>query len=174
MSHSASARADSADGISRRTHKLPNRKLLLDRLAVASEAARRRNRVLRSSSSISTISSRSTVDGHAFGDQVLSAVARRLHKTARASDTVARIGGDEFAVLMPDVVSREQAETVAANLVAAFGEPLNLGGKSVNITASIGIALSTDHNVGALALLEGADRAMYEVKRSGRNGYRVR
>lgn len=155
--------------------KLPNRKLLLDRLAVAIEAARRRESgVALLFIDLDDFKPLNDRYGHAFGDQVLSAVARRLHKTARASDTVARIGGDEFTVLMPDVTSREQAETVAKKLVAAFSEPLNLAGKSVTMTASIGIALSTDHDIGALALLESADRAMYDVKRSGRNGYRVR
>jgi diguanylate cyclase (GGDEF)-like protein len=155
--------------------KLPNRKLLLDRLAVAIEAARRRGSgVALLFIDLDDFKPLNDRYGHAFGDQVLSAVARRLHKTARASDTVARIGGDEFTVLMPDVTSREQAEVVAAKLVAAFGEPLSLGGKSVSVTASIGIALSEDQDIGALALLENADRAMYEVKRSGRNGFRVR
>jgi diguanylate cyclase (GGDEF)-like protein len=155
--------------------KLPNRKLLLDRLGVAIDVARRRESgVALLFIDLDEFKPLNDRHGHAFGDLVLSEVAGRLRATARASDTVARIGGDEFTVLMPDVSSREQAETVAGKLVEAFRKPLEVGGRMIKITASIGVAVTTDHDVDPDMLVEYADRAMYEVKRGGRDGYRVK
>jgi len=155
--------------------KLPNRKLLLDRLGVAMDVARRRETgVALLFIDLDEFKPLNDRYGHAFGDLVLAEVANRLRVTARASDTVARIGGDEFTVLMPDVSSREQAEIVAGKLVEAFREPLDVGGRSVKITTSIGVAVSSDHDVDSDTLVEYADRAMYEVKRGGRDGYRVK
>jgi diguanylate cyclase (GGDEF)-like protein len=155
--------------------KLPNRKLLLDRLAVAIAASRRRESGIAllfiDLDEFKPINDRF---GHGFGDLLLTAVAERLGSIARASDTVARIGGDEFTVLMPDVASREHVETVAKKFVAAFQEPFEVEGRSVQMTASIGVSISTDQEVGPNELVEHADLAMYEMKRAGRNGYRVR
>ena len=111
--------------------KLPNRKMLLDRLAVAIDLARRRE------SGVALL----FIDLDEFkplNDLLWSRVRRpgplgggaaTCARTARASDTVARIGGDEFTVLMPDVTSRDQAETVARKLVAAFREPFDVRGQ---------------------------------------------
>ena len=155
--------------------KLPNRKLLLDRLAVAIAGARRRESggalLFIDLDEFKPINDRY---GHGFGDLVLAAVAARLEAMARMSDTVARIGGDEFTVLMPDVTSKEQVETVARKIVAAFQEPFEIDGRAINVTASVGVAISTDNTMGPATLVEHADMAMYEMKRQGRNGYRVR
>lgn len=153
---------------------LPNRKLLLDRLMVALNTARRRGSgVALLYIDLDRFKPLNDRYGHAFGDLVLSAVAQRLRQTARASDTLARIGGDEFTLLMPDVTNPEQVETVAAKLVEAFREPLEVSGQLVHITASIGMTISIDHDLDPQTLIDKADTAMYEMKRSGRNGYRV-
>jgi diguanylate cyclase (GGDEF)-like protein len=152
--------------------KLPNRKLLLDRLKVAIEGARRRERgVGLLFIDLDKFKSLNDQYGHAFGDLVLAAVARRLESVARASDTVARIGGDEFTVLMPDITGRDQVHVVACKLVAAFQEPFEVDGRTITITASIGVSLSTQDDAGPDLLLQRADSAMYGTKRAGRNGY---
>lgn len=153
---------------------LPNRKLLLDRLRVAIEAGKRRKMgVALLFIDLDNFKALNDRYGHAFGDLVLSAVAKLLVLSVRASDTVARIGGDEFTVLMPEVANREQAEVVAHKIVEALREPVGINGRAITITASVGVTISTDHDVGPHALLELADKAMYRVKREGRDGYRV-
>jgi len=153
---------------------LPNRKLLLDRLRVAIEAGKRRKMgVALLFIDLDNFKALNDRYGHAFGDLVLSAVAKLLVLSVRASDTVARIGGDEFTVLMPEVANREQAEVVAHKIVEALREPVGINGRAMTITASVGVTISTDHDVGPHALLELADKAMYRVKREGRDGYRV-
>ncbi len=104
--------------------------------------------------------------GHAAGDELLRAVATRILQEVRESDTVARVGGDEFAVILPDVATREDAEMVAGKIRAALGEPFDLGGKkrSVDIGSSIGIALYPADGPDADALIKAADVAMYRVK----------
>jgi diguanylate cyclase (GGDEF)-like protein len=152
--------------------KLPNRKLLLDRLEVAIEGAHRRGRgVGLLFIDLDKFKSLNDQYGHAFGDLVLAAVAQRLESVARASDTVARIGGDEFTLLMPDITGRDQVHVVACKLVSAFQEPFKVDGRLVTITASIGVSLTTEHDKGSDGLLERADSAMYGTKRAGRNGY---
>lgn len=108
--------------------------------------------------------------GHDFGDQLLCAIAQRLQECARASDTVARLGGDEFAILM--VGGREESEALAQRLVEVMRQPVRILGQEFRVSLSIGIALypNDDQDVGAL--MSKADAAMYEVKTSGRNGYR--
>lgn len=153
---------------------LPNRKLLLDRMNMAMEAARRRGcGVALLFIDLDNFKPLNDRYGHAFGDAVLAAVARRLVHNARASDTVARLGGDEFAMLVPDVSSGEQAELVAKKMVDAFCEPFGVNGRSVTLSASIGVTLSAEHDCAPLDLLDLADKAMYETKRGGNGGYRV-
>jgi diguanylate cyclase (GGDEF)-like protein len=153
---------------------LPNRLLLLDRLGIALATSRRRDTgVALLFIDLDNFKTLNDNHGHAFGDMVLVSVGRRLLETARASDTVARIGGDEFMVLMPDAISRDQAETVARKIVDALREPLVIDGRPVVVTASIGVTASAEHHVDAKELLALADHAMYEMKREGRDGYRV-
>jgi diguanylate cyclase (GGDEF)-like protein len=152
---------------------LPNRKLLLDRLGVAIDVGKRRKTgVALLFIDLDNFKPLNDRYGHAFGDLVLSAVGKLLIMSVRSSDTVARIGGDEFTVLMPDVANREQAEVVASKIVESFHEPVGINGRAITITASVGVTVSTDHDVGPHALLELADKAMYQMKRSGRDGYR--
>lgn len=111
--------------------------------------------------------------GHEMGDMLLKEIADRLRQSVRNGDIVARLGGDEFLVLVSDVVSREGAETVARRILASLREPFVLGDREFHTSASIGIALFPEHGDEAESLILQADNAMYEAKRSGRDGYRV-
>ncbi|GAB1483774.1 hypothetical protein MASR2M78_25900 [Treponema sp.] len=109
--------------------------------------------------------------GHAVGDQALIAVAARLKQALRASDVVARVGGDEFIALVADVEDEKAAELVAKKLVDAFNEPINLDGKQCKLGLSIGIALYPGDAQKSDELIRRADEAMYIVKRSGKRNY---
>ena len=107
--------------------------------------------------------------GHAVGDELLKGVAARLQRQVRASDTVARVGGDEFTVILLDIARREDAETVARKIIAALGMPFQLGSpaRSVSIGISIGIAVYPGDAQDADALVTAADTAMYSAKEAG-------
>jgi diguanylate cyclase (GGDEF)-like protein len=153
---------------------LPNRKLLLDRLDMALAGAQRnKTHVALLFVDLDDFKVINDRHGHAFGDELLVAVGARLRDGARRSDTVARFGGDEFTVLMPDVAGKDQVRTVAEKLVASARQPIEVAGRRVTITASIGIAVTGDIPMDANELLSRADAAMYQVKRAGRNGYRI-
>ena len=107
--------------------------------------------------------------GHAAGDELLQQVALRLSGRMRDSDTVARMGGDEFAVILSDLVEGGAAEPVAANLVVRLAEPFVLGCGASEISASIGVALYPLHAKDAETLVKYADMAMYAAKRAGKN-----
>ena len=108
--------------------------------------------------------------GHAAGDDVLKEIARRLRVAARASDTVARIGGDEFVLLMEDVAGLADCTTLARRLVETVGQPIEVAGQPVQVFASIGIVVHPDH--GHKDKLVGhADAAMYAAKSAGGNTY---
>jgi len=153
---------------------LPNRKLLLDRLEMALAGGRRRGtRVALLFIDLDNFKPINDRYGHAFGDELLIAVGARLRDSARRTDTVARIGGDEFTVLMPEVTSSEQVRTVAEKLIEALSTPFEVDGRRISTSASMGVAITDDSMFTAEALLERADMSMYQVKRAGRNGYRI-
>jgi diguanylate cyclase len=102
--------------------------------------------------------------GHHYGDQLLVQVGQRLQAALRQVDTVARLGGDEFAVLLPRIASAEGAVAVARKLQAALEEPFPLDGLTVDVEASIGVALYPDHGNDPEELLQRADIAMYTAK----------
>ena len=103
--------------------------------------------------------------GHAAGDKALQEVARRLREHVRASDVVARVGGDEFALVLEGVKSRAAAEEVAAKLIRAIGEPMQPVPSAPRVGVSIGVALWPEDGSSASTLLQMADRAMYRMKR---------
>jgi diguanylate cyclase (GGDEF)-like protein len=105
--------------------------------------------------------------GHLAGDQALVELGTRIRRVVRADAVVARIGGDEFALLLEDLDDAGQATAVADRLLAAIDRPLVIAGVERRIGASIGIALSSDDLAEAPDLLAAADRAMYEAKRAG-------
>jgi diguanylate cyclase (GGDEF)-like protein len=109
--------------------------------------------------------------GHDAGDEVLREVAKRLTSSVRETDTVARVGGDEFLFIAGGLRSAENATLVAEKLVRLVAQPMEIRGKQVHIGASIGIAISPDHGAEGDALIKRADEAMYRVKNSGKCGF---
>jgi diguanylate cyclase (GGDEF)-like protein len=107
-------------------------------------------------------------EGHTVGDRLLEAVARRIEATIRASDAAARMGGDEFSILLVDA-DQDNAEETAQRLVARLAEPYE--GICSPVSASIGIAIYPTHGQDICALLENADRALYAAKHGGRNTF---
>ena len=113
--------------------------------------------------------------GHAAGDAVLKQFAVRLSASVRATDTVARLAGDEFVVILEGLHGDDEPQIVARKIIAQVARPIEVEGSLVDVTTSVGIAM---HDAGRgditpEALLERADEALYEAKRAGRNTYRV-
>ena len=111
--------------------------------------------------------------GHSVGNQLLQAVVKRLQACLRPRDTLARMGGDEFTILFPDIDSKEQAANLAERILGAFAEPFNVGGRLLPVQASIGVAVHPEDGDEADELFRHADTAMYQAKASGRNTYVV-
>ena len=110
--------------------------------------------------------------GHAIGDQVLQELGSRLQNSLRESDTVARLGGDEFVIILENIHNKEDVSKIAQKLLKSISQPLKIGELTFEITASIGIQLAEKRNLPAVDLLRQSDYAMYQVKDSGKNGYR--
>lgn len=110
--------------------------------------------------------------GHKAGDEVLVQAARRLLSCIRYKDIVARLGGDEFAILLPDIESFADAEFVAKRVISTIAEPFYCEGVSCSLGVSIGISLYPVDTEDNDKLLQYADKAMYSVKRDGKNNYR--
>jgi diguanylate cyclase (GGDEF)-like protein/PAS domain S-box-containing protein len=151
---------------------LPNRGLLADRFAQMIEQARRRGLIL-SALFVDLDDFKSVNDtlGHAAGDDLLKEAARRLAEAVRQGDTVARISGDEFALVLADLSRQEDAALVAQKIVERLAAPFQIGGHEVLVTASLGIASYPADGHDAESLLGAADAAMYRAKQSGRNTY---
>jgi diguanylate cyclase (GGDEF)-like protein len=146
---------------------LPNRVLLHDRLQQAINASRRHGRAL-ALLMVDLDDFKQVNDdyGHESGDLVLRRVARCLEASVRSSDTVARLAGDEFAIVLPDCRSRESAEQTAAKIAAAVQQPIVLGDLQVAVGGSVGLAVFPDDGEDSDSLLNVADLAMYRAKRS--------
>jgi diguanylate cyclase (GGDEF)-like protein/PAS domain S-box-containing protein len=151
---------------------LPNRALLNDRLAQALVATGRNG----TSGSLMILDLDRFKDindtlGHSTGDLLLKAVSGRLTNLLRKSDTVSRMGGDEFVLLLPSVATTVGAATIAGKIVRAFRKPFVCDGHTLKVTASIGIAVFPEDGSDAENLLKNADIALYRVKEGGRNGF---
>ena len=109
--------------------------------------------------------------GHDAGDALLTAVGKRMQKQVREGDTVARIGGDEFAAVLGHAMNHQAAAEVAGRIIEAVRDPFEFQGHSIQVGASIGIAFYPQDATEADALLALADKAMYEVKRTGKNSF---
>ena len=149
---------------------LPNRLLFRDRL-VNSLAHAQRNRVGLAVMVLDLDRFKLVNDslGHSLGDRLLSDVARRLQSALRASDTISRIGGDEFSVLLPEVVNAEAVAGVARKILDSLARPFRVDGHDLFVTASIGIGCFPSDGTDAETLLKSADTAMYRAKELGRN-----
>ncbi len=153
---------------------LPTRTLLHDRLHMSLSRANRENtKVGLLMVDLDNFKRVNDLMGHHIGDELLKSVARKLQATLRASDTVARMGGDEFVVLLADMHDVSEAETLARKIVTALATPVVLNGHTLNPTASVGICVYPDNAENAEALLKNADVAMYHVKADGRNGFQT-
>ncbi|NEX63728.1 bifunctional diguanylate cyclase/phosphodiesterase [Noviherbaspirillum galbum] len=155
--------------------QLPNRRLLMDRLALLHAAAQRNNQIgAVLYIDLDHFKNVNDARGHATGDALLQQVAKRLSLLMRAEDTVARIGGDEFVVLIPDLGNELQscgqhAMAVADKIREALGQPFDINGQAYSAAASIGVTMLPKPNQTAEDLLREADTAMYRAKQSGRN-----
>ncbi len=150
---------------------LPNRTLLVDRIQHILTRLKR-NSGLNTAILFIDIDNFKTINdnlGHGFGDDVLVSISERLLDVCRASDTVARIGGDEFVVLMEELTATEEAKFFADRLVQGLREPLNVQNRELNLSASIGLVLVDDPDVSVEGILGDADIAMYEAKQSGKS-----
>ncbi len=153
---------------------LPNRTLFADRLEQAFERLRRRRNALASILFIDVDHFKHINDtlGHQAGDELLIAVAQRIHEAVRPTDTVARRSGDEFVVLLDEIASERDAIATAERIAAGFSRPFVLGSSTHFVTASLGIALA-DGYMSPGELLENADAAMYRAKERGRARYEL-
>ena len=144
---------------------LPNRALFFAHLEKALELAKRNGgRLALMFIDLDKFKPINDTWGHAVGDQVLQAAAQRLSSRVRASDTVGRIGGDEFVVLLPEVADAAGANKVAEGIHQALRQPFEIAGQTLEISGSIGIALFPDHGQSSLDLARYADEAMYRAK----------
>ncbi|MDX9667285.1 diguanylate cyclase [Pseudomonas sp. P5_152] len=150
--------------------RLPNRELLRERLSAALLKARRDNgRMALLYVDLDHFKQVNDTYGHGIGDMLLQAVANRLQGCVRESDTVARIGGDEFVVLLDSIQAAEDAARVALKIRQVLGQPIRLDSHNLSILPSIGVALYPEHGLEEKQLFKHADEAMYAAKRlSGR------
>jgi diguanylate cyclase (GGDEF)-like protein len=151
---------------------LPNRLLFNDRMNVSMSAAQRNNkRFAVMMLDLDKFKHINDSMGHSIGDQLLQSVGNRLRGRLRKSDTVARMGGDEFMLLLPEINQREDAEIIAKKIVDSFQRPFILGNNDLKVTTSIGIAVYPDDGADFDTLKKSADIAMYKAKEKGRNNF---
>ncbi|HEY0155964.1 MAG TPA: EAL domain-containing protein [Thermoanaerobaculia bacterium] len=153
---------------------LPNRFLFRDRLTIALAHAKRQQTPLTVMFlDLDRFKYVNDTLGHSLGDELLRAVAARLKAVLREGDTISRMGGDEFTILLGDVSSAEDAAKTAQKLLDTVAHPLRVEGHELYVTTSIGIAMYPEDGDTADALLKNADSAMYRAKETGRNGYQL-
>jgi len=154
---------------------LPNRALFYDRLTQELARSRRHDgrRLAVLFLDLDQFKVVNDTLGHAAGDRLLIEIAGRLQRTVRESDTVARVGGDEFTFLLPGIDRAEDAARAAQKILDAISRPIEIGGRQLYITTSIGISLYPADGEEPEALLSSADIAMYRAKDLGRNGFQL-
>jgi diguanylate cyclase (GGDEF)-like protein len=149
---------------------LANRKLLQERLRDAmSRAQSYGQRVAVFLLDIDHFKQINDLLGHADGDVLLATVGQRLLSSVREADTVARMGGDEFVIVMPDFRTIEDMERCGQQIVRNASQPIPINGKQIRVTLSVGAAVFPDNGLTSEELLRNADVAMYSVKDAGRN-----
>lgn len=153
--------------------KLPNRMLLMERLEHHIVMAEREPRTLALLFlDLDRFKAVNDTLGHATGDDLLIEVAKKLQSLVRKADTVARLGGDEFIILLDSPASRTEVEHIAQRIIAVINEPFKLQDKTAQVGTSVGIAMYPGDGTSAVDLITGADTAMYDAKKSGRNTFR--
>ena len=153
---------------------LPNRALFNDRLSGAIERARRSGKTMALLFlDIDHLKGVNDSQGHGAGDELLRIAAKRLLAAVRSVDTVARLAGDEFTVILEGLAAPADAEAVAMKLVEAMRPPMRLGGSLVHVSTSVGLALLEPGDSDPASLLRRADEALYEAKRAGRDRYAI-
>jgi diguanylate cyclase (GGDEF)-like protein len=154
--------------------KLPNRVLLEDRIGGAIESCKRAGGMCAVLFvDLDCFKGVNDALGHAAGDEILRVVAQRLRSAVRTEDTVSRLGGDEFVVLLRHISHSGDAMLVARKILELLSVPASAHGKEVCVTPSIGISIYPAHGQCAESLITDADAAMYNVKKTGRNGIGV-
>ena len=153
---------------------LPTRTLLRDRLHVALGQARyNQSSVALLMVDLDNFKHINDTIGHHAGDAVLVSIANRLRASLRRSDTVARMGGDEFVVMLQDIYSVDEAEHITQKLLEAIRQPITINSEIHSMTASIGVCIYPQRADDEDTLLRNADAAMYSAKSDGRNSHRV-
>ena len=152
---------------------LPNRVLFFDRLEQTIKKSRRqKQRLALFFIDLDSFKRINDTFGHLAGDQVLQAVSVFLNDTVRDSDTVARLAGDEFTIILDNIHSISDAEAIAQKIIRTVSQPIELSQESVTMTISLGISLFPEHGEDAETLLRKADSAMYQAKERDKNSYR--
>jgi diguanylate cyclase (GGDEF)-like protein len=152
---------------------LPNRNLFYDRLEQAiAQSERSEAQVALLFIDLDGFKEVNDRYGHDAGDELLRIAAERLVRNVRDSDTVARMGGDEFTIVLPQVTEVSEVKVVAAKTLEQMSQPFMLGNREVRVSGSVGIALYPRDGGNGITLIKHADVAMYRAKESGRNAYR--
>lgn len=151
---------------------LPNRVLFTDRLTLAlAHAERNQQKLAVMLLDLDRFKNINDTLGHTMGDRLLRVVGDQLRDHLRKNDTVARMGGDEFMLLLPEITKDQDAITVAQKSLEIFRKAFDVDGLSLHVTVSIGISVYPEDGEDADTLVKHADIAMYRVKERGRNGY---
>ena len=152
---------------------LPNRTLLRDRLELeVAGVLRHGNKIAVIFIDLDGFKAVNDTHGHDAGDELLVWIAGVLQECVRSTDTISRIGGDEFVIILTDVESGEDAGFKAWKIIERIAEDIKISGVSVNIGASLGVALCPDDSDDVDTLMKQADAAMYEVKNEGKNNFK--
>jgi len=152
--------------------RLPNRALMEDRLDIAiTQAVRNKHKVAVMFLDLDRFKWVNDTLGHAVGDRLLQSVSQRLENCLRKGDTLARFGGDEFALILPYIHNEEDAEIIATKILTELKYPFAIDDHELYVTSSIGIALYPDDGLSSDALIQSADMAMYFVKDKAKNGF---
>lgn len=152
--------------------RLPNRVLMEDRLDLAmTHATRKKERLAVMFLDLDRFKWVNDTLGHTTGDRLLQSVSQRLESCLRKGDTLARFGGDEFALILPSVNREEDAAKIADKVLEELSEPFSVDEHELYVTSSIGIAMYPEAGRTIEALIASADLAMYSVKERGKNGY---
>lgn len=151
---------------------LVNRSFFHDRLEVAIQGIHRYGMVGLFFIDLDKFKSINDTFGHETGDRLLKEVAKRLTSSLRRVDTISRLGGDEFTVILTNLHNPQSINSTAEKLISTFNSPFILGDRTIYVTCSIGIAVGDSANVNAVTLVRQADAALYKAKNAGRNQFR--